>query len=115
MDQVIIFPNDSGGIVLCYPAPGCGLTIEEIARKDVPAGRPYLLVPADQVPEDHTFFGAFEADFSQPHGYGIGADAWFAERAAAELAAKEARAAELAAEEARAAELAAAQAQEIAE
>lgn len=81
MDQIIIFPNDSGGIVFCYPAPNCGLSIQEIARKDVPSGKPYLLVPNDLVPTDHTFFDAFEADFTNPDGYGIGAEAWFAERA----------------------------------
>ena len=79
MNTLIIFPNDTGGVVFCYPAD-CGLTIEEIARKDVPAGKPYLLVPDELVPKDHLFFDAFEADFSNPHGYGIGAEAWFAER-----------------------------------
>lgn len=84
-DKVIVFPNDTGGVVFCYPAP-CGLSVEEIARKDVPAGKPYLLVPSEQLPTDLTFFGAFEADFSNPDGYGIGADAWFAEQAAKEQA-----------------------------
>lgn len=80
MNSLIIFPNDNGGVVFCYPAE-CGLTIQEIARKDVPEGKPFLIVPDEQVPKDHTFFEAFEADFSNPHGYGIGADAWFAEQA----------------------------------
>ena len=83
MDKIIIFPNDVGGVSFCYPAD-CGLTIEEIARKDVPAGNPFLIATNDQVPADHTFFAAFEADFSNPAGYGIGHDAWFAEQAAKE-------------------------------
>ena len=34
----IIYPNDEGGVAVITPAPECGLSIEEIARKDVPAG-----------------------------------------------------------------------------
>ena len=70
MNKLIVFPNDNGGVVFCYPAPDCGLSIEEIASKDVPTGKPYLLVDDEFVPKDHTFFGAFEADFSNPDGYG---------------------------------------------
>ena len=84
MNSIIIFPNDEGRITFVYPAPNCGLTIEEIARKDVPAGKPYLLVPNELVPRDHEFFNAFEADFSSPDGHGIGAEAWFAEQVAKE-------------------------------
>jgi hypothetical protein len=79
MDQVIIYPNEGGGIVFCYPA-NCGLTIEEIAQKDVPAGVPYQIVPASSIPQDPLFFDAYEADFSKPDGYGIGAEAWFAKQ-----------------------------------
>jgi hypothetical protein len=85
MNQTIIFPDNAGGVSFCYPCE-CGLSIEQIARKDVPAGRPFLIVPNDQLRQDHLFFAAFEADFSQPDGYGIGADAWFAEQAAKEQA-----------------------------
>lgn len=81
MKSLIIFPNDTGGVVFVYPAD-CGLSIEEIARKDVPAGKPYLLLDDADVPTDHTFFDAFTADFSTPDGFGIGADAWFSEKAA---------------------------------
>jgi hypothetical protein len=79
MDSIIIYPNDEGHLSFVYPAD-CGIAIEEIARKDVPAGKPFLIVPDEQVPRDHTFFDAFEADFSSPDGYGIGSDAWFAEQ-----------------------------------
>lgn len=84
MTQAIIYPNDEGGVALVMPAPECGLTVEEIARKDVPVGKPYHIINADQVPQDHIFFNAWEADFSAPDGYGIGHDAWFAEQAAKE-------------------------------
>jgi hypothetical protein len=69
-NSLIIFPNEEGHLTFVYPAPECGLSVEEIARKDVPAGKPFLIVADDQVPKDHTFFAAFEADFSQPHGIG---------------------------------------------
>ena len=76
----IIYPNGNGGI--CLIMPMSDLSIEEVARKDVPAGVPYLIVDANQVPADHTFFSAWEADFSSPHGVGTGAEAWFAEQEA---------------------------------
>jgi hypothetical protein len=81
MNQSIIYPQDSGSIALVIPAPECGLSVKEIARKDVPVGVPYLIVNNGDVPLEHEFFGAWEADFSNPDGYGIGADAWFAEQA----------------------------------
>jgi hypothetical protein len=86
MTQVIIHPNDDGWLSVINPAPECGLSIEEIARKDVPANKPYHIINADQLPQDNVFFNAWEADFSNPDGYGIGHDAWFAEQAVKEQA-----------------------------
>lgn len=80
MNQRILYPNDNGGISIIIPAD-CEITIEEIARKDVPAGTPYKIVDVSDVPTDRTFRAAWEADFSEPNGFGIGADAWFAEQA----------------------------------
>lgn len=79
-NTIIIFPNDTGSVTFVYPAPNCGLTLEQIAQKDVPAGIPYKFLPQEQVPTDHTFFNAFEADFTNPDGYGIGHDAWYAQQ-----------------------------------
>lgn len=84
MTQVIIFPNEEGWLSVGYPSNECGLSVEEIAQKDVPAGKPYYIVNEDQLPQDHTFFNAWEANFSNPDGYGIGHDAWFAKQAAKE-------------------------------
>ena len=86
MSQLIIYKSETGNAMLVIPAPNCGVSIEEIARKDVPAGLPYHIVDASQVPEDMTFYEAWEADFTNPTGHGIGADAWFAEQAAKEQA-----------------------------
>ena len=62
MNNVIIFTNAQGGTTVVYPAPNCGLTIQEIAAKDMPAGTPHAIVDESQVPSDHTYFNAFVAD-----------------------------------------------------
>ena len=80
----ILFPNPEGGVSVIVPAGG--LSIEDVCQKDVPAGTPYLIVEDDVIPSDRTFRNAWEADFSNPDGTGIGADAWFAAKAAAEAA-----------------------------
>lgn len=59
MDQRIIYPNKSGGVSIIIPAD-CGLTIEEIAAKDVPAGVPYKIIDVSDVPSDRTFRDAWE-------------------------------------------------------
>jgi hypothetical protein len=59
MDQRIIYQNDDGGVSIIVPAPECGLTIEEIAIKDVPQGKAYHIVDVSEVPEDRTFRNAW--------------------------------------------------------
>ena len=56
----IIYPTPEGGVAIIIPAPDCGLTAEEIAAKDVPAGVPYRIVEADTIPTDRTFRNAWE-------------------------------------------------------
>ena len=60
MNQRIIYPTDDGGVSIIVPAPECGLTIEEIAAKDVPAGKPYKIVDIANIPTDRTFRNAWE-------------------------------------------------------
>ena len=60
MNQRIIYPNDEGGVSIIVPATECGLTIEEIAVKDVPAGKPYKIIDVSEVPTDRTFRNAWE-------------------------------------------------------
>ena len=60
MNQRIIYPTDDGGVAIIIPAAECGLTIEEIAAKDVPPNRPYKIIDADDVPTDRTFRNAWE-------------------------------------------------------
>ena len=59
MNQRIIYPTDEGGVAVIIPAPECDLTIEEIAAKDVPAGKPFEIVDVSKIPTDRTFRGAW--------------------------------------------------------
>lgn len=56
----IIYPTPEGGVAIIIPAPDCGLTIEEIAAKDVPAGVPFRIIDAADIPSDRTFRNAWE-------------------------------------------------------
>lgn len=71
MNQRIIYPTDDGGVAVIVPAD-CGLTIEEIAAKDVPpvvvmqdgvvvssTPRPFEIVDVADIPSDRTFRGAW--------------------------------------------------------
>jgi hypothetical protein len=74
MNSRIIYPTDDGGVAVIVPAAECGLTIEEIAAKDVPpmlieivngegvgtVPRPYKIVDVSEVPSDRTFRAAWE-------------------------------------------------------
>ena len=60
MNSRIIYPNDDGGVSIVIPAAECGLTIEEIAAKDVPAGKPFKIVDVADIPTDRTFRNAWE-------------------------------------------------------
>ena len=59
MNSIIIYPNDEGGVSIVVPALECGLTIEEIAAKDVPAGKPFQIINAADLPSDRTFRNAW--------------------------------------------------------
>lgn len=78
MDKRIIFPTDDGGVAVLIPANGW--VVAEVARKDVPAGIPYRIVDEIDIPEDRSERNLWTADFSNPDGYGIGAEAWLAEQ-----------------------------------
>ena len=60
MNQRIIYPTDDGGVAVLIPAAECGLTIEQIAAKDVPAGKPFKIVDVADIPSDRTFRNAWE-------------------------------------------------------
>jgi hypothetical protein len=54
MNKRIVCQNDEGGISIIVPAADCGLTIEEIAAKDVPQGKEYHIVDVSEIPTDRT-------------------------------------------------------------
>jgi len=60
MNQRIIYPTDDNGVAVIIPALECELTIEEIAAKDVPQGKPYKIVDVADIPSDRTFRNAWE-------------------------------------------------------
>jgi hypothetical protein len=62
MNQRIIYPNDNGGVAIVIPAPEYLMThtIEELAAKDVPAGKPYKIIDVLDIPLDWTFRDAWE-------------------------------------------------------
>lgn len=62
MTKRIIYPTDDGGVAIVIPAPEAleTMTVEEIAAKDVPAGKPYKIIDTADVPTDRTFRGAWE-------------------------------------------------------
>ena len=87
MNQRIIYPT-ADGVAIIVPAPECGLTIEELAAKDIPPivryegtgvfekdedtgemyetqreiqePRPYKIVDVANIPADRTFRNAWE-------------------------------------------------------
>ena len=63
MNLRIIYPTDDG-VAIIIPAAECGLTIEEVAKKDVPAGVAYKIVNDDEVPSDRTFRNALKYDLT---------------------------------------------------
>lgn len=61
MTQRIIYPSDDGGVAIIIPAPEylAEHTIEELAAKDVPTGKPYQIVDVADIPTDRTFRNAW--------------------------------------------------------
>lgn len=53
MPKRIIYQNEVGGVSVIIPCD-CGLTIEQIALKDVPTGKPFKIVDTAIIPADRT-------------------------------------------------------------
>ena len=62
MNQRIIYQTEDGGVAIIVPSAECGLTIEQIAAKDVPAGKAYKIVDVADIPTDRTFRNAWEME-----------------------------------------------------
>lgn len=71
MKERIVYQTENGGVAVITPGD-CGLTIKEIADKDVPTGKPYKIVNVSDIPSDYTQSDAWtvnEADLTD----GVGA------------------------------------------
>jgi len=62
MNKRVIYPNDNGGVSILIPTPEYlkTHTIEELAAKDVPTGKPYKIVDVADIATDRTFRNAWE-------------------------------------------------------
>lgn len=73
MEKRIIYKNETGGVSVIIPFLGCGLTIEQIAAKDVPSGAPYKIVDASEIPTDRSARNLWDVDDADLTD-GVGAD-----------------------------------------
>jgi len=63
MNQRIVYKTDEGvAVIIPTESALAEHTIQEIAEKDVPAGKPYKIVSVDDIPSDRTFRNAWEVD-----------------------------------------------------
>ena len=54
MQHKIVYSTDDG-VTIVFPIAASGLTIEQIAAKDVPASKEYAFIHDDDIPSDRTF------------------------------------------------------------
>lgn len=71
----IIYTNEDGSLAIIHPTQEALqlFPIDVIAKKDVPAGRPYKIVEDTDIPSDRTFRNAWEVDINELTD-GLGAD-----------------------------------------
>lgn len=64
MNPVIIYKQDNGVVAIVYPTEEALALygIEAIAQKDVPAGKPYKIVAASEIPTDRSLRDAWTVD-----------------------------------------------------
>lgn len=73
MSKRIVFQNGAGGVSVIIPFLECGLTVEEIAIKDVPTGEPFWIVEDTDIPSDRSERNKWTIDIDaagDPDGYG---------------------------------------------
>ena len=61
----IIYKKDDSVVSIIVPITESGLTVEQIAKKDVPTGKKYKIVDVSEVSSDRTFRNAWEIDESE--------------------------------------------------
>lgn len=60
----IIFKQEDGTVGIIIPAPNCELTLEQVAKKDVPTGKKYKIVDVSGISSDRSFRDAWTVDES---------------------------------------------------
>ena len=66
MDKRIVYKTDDGGVAVVVPSDEVlqTHTLEEVAEKDVPSGKPYKIIDVTDLPPDRAFRNAWEVDES---------------------------------------------------
>ena len=59
MGKRIIYKNDDGTVAVIIPTDECKLTIEQIAKKDVPTGKPYKIIEETDLPNSREYRNAW--------------------------------------------------------
>ncbi len=57
--------NDEGRVSIIAPAPDCDLSIEDLAKKDVPEGKKFKIINTTDVSSDRSFRDAWIVDESE--------------------------------------------------
>ena len=64
MNKRIIYKNPDNSVSIIVPSPEAlqSITIEQIAKKDVPTGYKYKIVDVSEIPSDRQFRNAWSID-----------------------------------------------------
>ena len=62
MSKRIIYNQDNGIVAIIVPNEKYNLSVEAIAKKDVPSGKKYKIADVSEVSSDRTFRNAWEID-----------------------------------------------------
>lgn len=62
MSDLIIWKNEDGLVQVTHPSLNCGFTIDEIAKKDLPSGSKYKILPAEELPVWDEFRDSWTCD-----------------------------------------------------
>jgi len=64
MSKRIIYKDNEGNLAVIIPVDN-NLTIEQIARKDVPTGKPYKIIEETDLPNSREYRNAWTIDDSE--------------------------------------------------
>lgn len=65
MSSLIIY-QAGDGLAVITPSEQSGLTVEQIAARDVPSGAAHRIIDAEDLPQDTTYRDAWVCDFTDP-------------------------------------------------